>query len=114
MGLQPYLNTRSEPVIVVVASSPEICALAAESLNLTEYIPVYSFATAARMTGKEEGIVVDASMDDIPLADRILIHQYCKALNANPYNGFGYRTVHPDKADAFVLDICEWLDVEDA
>lgn len=99
---------------VVVAGSLEDCVMVASQLGVTEYIPVYSFATAARMTGKEAGIVVDETMDDIPLADRILIHQYCKALNANPYNGFGYRTIHPDKADAFVLDICEWLDVEDA
>lgn len=98
---------------VVVAGSLQACVEAAEELGVTDYIPVYSFATAARMTGKEGGIVVDLSMDDIPLADRILIHQYCKALNENGFNGFGYRDLYPEKADPFILDICEWLDVED-
>jgi hypothetical protein len=103
-------------VYVVVAGSLEDCVLAASAVGISEsdYIPVYSFATAARMTGKESGIVVDESMDDIPIADRILIHQYCKHLNQNEYNGFGYRDLYPEKADAYILDICEWLDVEDA
>jgi hypothetical protein len=93
--------------VVVVAGSEEAC----HELAFNNFLaPDQYFKSCVRMTGQEQIIHNCESMMEIPLSDRILMNQYMKYLNKNKYNGFGYRDLHPDLADTFVLEVCEWLD----
>lgn len=97
----------------VLASTEERCHQIARAADLKAYIPFWDIASCLKLTGKEVNLIDTSTISEIPISDRFLMNEYVKHVKANPYNGFGFRLMSPEKVDDFVKVLCFWVEKDE-